>query len=125
MTKQRASLGFGQELDDLDPVIWSPKREKPKPRPPRDELARATQEAGFQSREAKPQQQPSEPIRQQRRARRTGRSEQFTTKTTPDYRALIYKIADGKVDGQQRLVGEVLEQAIDALMREIAQKKLG
>jgi hypothetical protein len=64
-------------------------------------------------------------MRQQRRARRTGRTEQFTTKTTPDYRALIYDIADGKVDGQQRLVGEVLEQAVDALMCEIAPKRAG
>jgi len=116
MTKERASLGFGQELDELDPSAWVPKEKVAKPRPPRDALEQATKEAGFQSREP----QAEQPIRQQRRARRTGRTEQFTTKTTPDYRALIYDIADGKVDGQQRLVGEVLEQAVDALVREIA-----
>lgn len=116
MTKERASLGFGQELDELDPSAWAPKEKVAKPRLPRDALEQATKEAGFQSREP----QAEQPIRQQRRARRTGRTEQFTTKTTPDYRALIYDIADGKVDGQQRLVGEVLEQAVDALVREIA-----
>ncbi len=115
MAKERASLGFGQELDELDPASWAPKETAAKPRPPREVLEQATKEAGFQSREP----QPEPPVRQQRRARRTGRTEQFTTKTTPDYRALIYDIADGKVDGQQRLVGEVLEQAVDALMREI------
>lgn len=118
MTKERASLGFGQELDELDPDAWTPKPKASKPRPPREALEQATKEAGFQSREP----QPGQPMRQQRRARRTGRTEQFTTKTTPDYRTLIYDIADGKVDGQQRLVGEVLEQAVDALMREITPK---
>jgi hypothetical protein len=78
-------------------------------------------EAGLQSREP----QPEQPVRQQRHVRRKGRTEQFTTKTTPDYRALIYDIADGKVDGQQRLVGESLEQAVDALVREIAPKRVG
>lgn len=113
MSKQRVSLGFGQELDELDPNAWTSQPARAKSRPPREELIQATKEAGFQSREP-------QPVRQQRRARRTGRTEQFTTKTTPDYRALIYDIADGKIDGQQRLVGEVLEQAVDALMREIA-----
>lgn len=120
MSKERASLGFGQELDELDPNAWVSQPNKTKPRPPREELTQATKDAGFQSRE--PQQQP---VRQQRRARRTGRTEQFTTKTTPNYRALIYDIADGKVDGQERLVGEVLEQAIDALMREITPERAG
>lgn len=119
MTKERASLGFGQELDELDPSSWTPKEKTAKPRPPREVLEQATKEAGFKSREPQPP-QPEQPIRQQRRARRTGRTEQFTTKTTPDYRTLIYDIADGKIDGQQRLVGEVLEQAVDALLREIA-----
>lgn len=121
MTKERASLGFGQELDELEPSAWEAKPKTAKPRPPRDVLEKATKEAGFQRREL----QPEQPIRQQRRARRTGRTEQFTTKTTPDYRALIYDIADGKVDGQQRLVGEVLEQAVDALLREIAPERAG
>ncbi|MGI9486602.1 MAG: stability/partitioning determinant [Geminicoccaceae bacterium] len=121
MGKERTSLGFGDELDELDPKTWAPKPTEAKPRPPRDALEQATKAAGFQSREP----QPEQPIRQQRRARRTGRTEQFTTKTTPDYRALIYEIADGKVDGHQRLVGEVLEQAVDALLREIAPERVG
>ncbi|MGI9510959.1 MAG: hypothetical protein ACR2QJ_16585 [Geminicoccaceae bacterium] len=68
--------------------------------------------SGFQSREAAP--------KRKRRGRRSGRTRAFTTKTTPEYHALIYKIADGEVDGQERLVGEVIEQAIDALMHRIA-----
>lgn len=73
--------------------------------------------SGFQSREA--------PVKRKRRGRRSGRTRAFTTKTTPDYHALIYQIADGEIDGRERLVGEVIEQAIDALMREIAPDKKG
>lgn len=68
--------------------------------------------SGFPSREAPP--------RRKRRGRRSGRTRAFTTKMTPDYHELVYRIADGEVDGRERLVSEVIEQAIDALMREIA-----
>lgn len=67
---------------------------------------------GFPSREA--------PQKRKRRGRRSGRTRAFTTKMTPDYHELVYQIADGEIDGRERLVSEVIEQAIDALMREIA-----
>lgn len=67
--------------------------------------------SGFPSREA--------PVRKKRRGRRSGRTRAFTTKMTQDYHDLVYRIADGEVDGRERLVSEVIEQALDALMREI------
>ncbi len=73
--------------------------------------------AGFQSREA--------PAKRKRRGRRSGRTRAFTTKMTPDYHELVYRIADGEVDGNERLVSEVIEQALDALMHEIAPKRAG
>ncbi len=68
--------------------------------------------SGFQSREAPP--------KKKRRGRRSGRTRAFTTKMTPDYHDLVYRIADGEIDDRERLVSEVIEQALDALMREIA-----
>jgi hypothetical protein len=44
---------------------------------------------------------------------------------TQDYHDLVYRIADGEVDGRERLVSEVIEQAIDALMRDIAPGRAG
>ncbi|MGI9491341.1 MAG: hypothetical protein ACR2QF_02830 [Geminicoccaceae bacterium] len=71
--------------------------------------------SGFESRES--------PAKKKRRGRRSGRTRAFTTKMTPDYHQLVYQIADGEIDGQERLVSEVIEQAIDALMREIATER--
>ena len=67
---------------------------------------------GFSSREAPP--------KRKRRGRRSNRTRAFTTKMTPDYHELVYQIADGEIDGSERLVSEVIEQALDALIREIA-----
>ena len=67
--------------------------------------------AGFQSREAPP--------KRRRRGRRSNRTRAFTTKMTPDYHELVYQIADGEIDGRERLVSEVIEQALDALLRDI------
>ncbi len=68
--------------------------------------------SGFSSREAPP--------KTKRRGRRSNRTRAFTTKMTPDYHELVYQIADGEIDGRERLVSEVIEQALDALIREIA-----
>jgi hypothetical protein len=89
-----------------------------KPRTPEPDLDdRATvktlaERSGFQSREAPP--------KRKRRGRRSNRTRAFTTKMTPDYHELVYQIADGEIDGRERLVSEVIEQALDALLREIA-----
>jgi hypothetical protein len=80
-------------------------------------LKTVAERTGFQSRESAP--------KRKRRGRRSGRTRAFTTKMTPEYHALIYQIADGEIDGQERLVGEVIEQAVDALMRNIAPRPEG
>ena len=46
--KSRQSLGFGDELDNLDPAAWAmPVTERVKP----DEAKKAAEAAGFRSRE--------------------------------------------------------------------------
>ncbi|MEZ5935895.1 MAG: hypothetical protein R3F54_29085 [Alphaproteobacteria bacterium] len=77
----------------------------------------AAERTGFQSREA--------PVKKKRRGRRSGRTRAFTTKMTPDYHDLVYRLADGEVDGRERLVSEVIEQALDALMRELGAERAG
>ena len=92
-------------------------RFKPKPAEPlaaddRPSVKSVAERSGFPSREA--------PAPKKRRGRRSGRTRAFTTKMTQDYHDLIYRIADGEVDGNERLVSEVIEQALDALMHKLA-----
>ena len=83
----------------------------------RPSVKTVAERTGFSSREA--------PAKRRRRGRRSNRIRAFTTKMTPDYHELVYRIADGEIDGRERLVSEVIEQALDALMREIAPAKAG
>jgi|GEM_PF-4239799 len=102
---------FGN-LDRFKPKTTEPERtEEPV------EVRTVAERTGFQSREAPP--------KRKRRGRRSNRTRAFTTKMTPDYHALVYEIADGEIDGQERLVSEVIEQALDALMRNIAPERAG
>lgn len=94
---------------------FKPKTETPEEGDDRTTVKTVAERSGFQSREAQP--------KRKRRGRRSGRTRAFTTKMTPEYHALVYEIADGEVDGRERLVSEVIEQAIDALMREIAPER--
>jgi hypothetical protein len=80
-------------------------------------LKSVAERTGFQSREAPP--------KRKRRGRRSNRTRAFTTKMTPDYHELVYQIADGEIDGRERLVSEVIEQALDALVRQIAPERAG
>lgn len=93
---------------------FKPKTEEPPAAAPDDDQATVktvAERSGFQSREA--------PQKRRRRGRRSGRTRAFTTKMTPEYHNLIYDLADGEIDGKERLVSEVVEQAIDALLREL------
>lgn len=114
-TKERASLGFGGELDDLDPAAFAkPKRSangKPKP----EEARKAAEAAGFHSREpAKPSDKPK-PVALQRR-RRTGRNVQFNIKTRAETIEAFTRIADANGWG----LGETFEHATELLKRENA-----
>lgn len=107
--KERASLGFGDELDDIDPSAWA----KPKPRDdkPTPEVTRQAAEAtGFRSREpAKIGQTPVTP-RQQRR-RRTGRTAQLNLKLKPETIEAFTRVAD--INGWG--LGEAFERAVTLL----------
>lgn len=107
MGKERASLGFGDELDSFNPADWSPNTEKNAIDRPKPEVSReAAQAAGFQSREpAKPK--PASP----QRRRRTGRNAQFNIKAKPETIEAFCAVADGQGWG----LGETLEYAVEVL----------
>jgi len=95
--KPRPDLGFGAALSDLGD--FTP---KVKPAPKMDTRQAAT-DAGFKSREPKPQ----SPAKPQRR-RRTGRNAQFNIKAKPETIEAFYKVADANGWG----LGETLEHAL-------------
>jgi len=109
MTKERADLGFGDELDNFDPTAWTPKPGAAvKDRSKADSARKAAEATGFPSRE------PTRPrtVARQRR-RRTGRNAQINIKATPETIEAFYAVADGQGWG----VGETLEHAL-ALLQE-------
>lgn len=118
MEKERASLGFGDELDSFDPAQWSPKPSSRANDPVKPEDARkAADAAGFKSREpakvtAETSQAPVEAPRAQRR-RRTGRNVQFNIKARQETIDAFCEVADGQGWG----LGETLEHAV-ALLQE-------
>lgn len=111
MGKERASLGFGDELDSFDPAQWAPKSSPREDQAVTPETARLAADAtGFKSREpqAPPAQHPpSEPPRTQRR-RRTGRNVQLNIKVRKETLEDFYAIADAQEWG----LGETLEHAL-------------
>lgn len=111
MTKERASLGFGDELDSFDPSEWAPKPEKRKEHRPKPEDTRqAADAAGFKSREPVPA--PQKAPKQQRR-RRTGRNVQFNIKTRQETIDAFCAVADTQGWG----LGETLENAVELLKK--------
>jgi hypothetical protein len=109
MTKERASLGFDDELDGFNPSEWSPRKPKPAQDRPKPEAARqVAQASGFQSREPVK----AKPANTQRR-RRTGRNAQFNIKAKPETIDAFCAVADGQGWG----LGETLEYAV-ALLNE-------
>ena len=109
MGKERASLGFGDELESFDPSAWSPREKKTaNDRPQPDAAREAAQAAGFRSREPVKE----KPASSQRR-RRTGRNAQFNIKAKPETIEAFCAVADGQGWG----LGETLEYAV-ALLEE-------
>lgn len=103
MANERADLGFGQALGDLEEFAPRP---KPSPKADAEQAARA---AGFRSREAG-----ARPGAQRTRRRRTGRNAQFNLKVKPETIEEFTKIADDNGWG----LGETLERAVALLQRE-------
>lgn len=109
MSKERADLGFGDELDSFNPSEWTPKSENTaNDRPKPEQTRQAAVEAGFKSRE--PAKASSEPPKQQRR-RRTGRNVQFNIKTRQETIDAFCAVADRQGWG----IGETLEYAVELL----------
>ena len=118
MSKQRADLGFGVELENFDPQAWAPSATTlANDRPPKEQVQEAAQAAGFRSREplVKPEPIPAPPVRR----RRTGRNAQFNIKARPETIEAFCAIADSQEWG----FGETLEHAVALLQRELQAKE--
>ncbi len=118
MEKQRADLGFGDDVDIFDPAEWSPAAPG-HPRPDPEETTRAAEVAGFRRREPLAVQPPYSVPPDGRagqgrpRRRRTGRNAQLNLKARPDTIDAYIAIADRQGWG----LGETLEHAV-ALLEE-------
>jgi hypothetical protein len=120
MTQERLSV-FGN-TDDLDLSTFTPQPKSRKPKPPRDKVRAVTEAAKFPSREAsapaaEPVSQPEtpEPLKRKPRYHTTGRTAQLNCRVMPATFERIYAIADQ----QGWLVGQTVEQAVEALVREL------
>ena len=119
MGKERASLGFGDELDSFDPAQWAPKpssRANDGVKP--EDAKKAADAAGFKSREPakEPPAAPQAPVEAPRvqRRRRTGRNVQFNVKARQETIDAFCEVADGQGWG----LGETLEHAVALLKAE-------
>lgn len=109
-TRERASLGFGDELDSLDPTAWAkPKGSGDRPKPA--DFKKAAEAAGFRSRE--PTEEKREEPKKQRR-RRTGRNVQFNIKAKQETIDAFVAIADSNGWG----IGETFERATELLAQQ-------
>jgi hypothetical protein len=114
MSKERASLGFGDELNAFDPDEFRKPDRRANHRPEPEDAKRAAEAAGFRSREpVKDTPTILKPAGQQRR-RRTGRNVQFNIKTTADTIAAFTRIADARGWG----IGETFEYATALLEKD-------
>ena len=112
MGRDRADLGFGDALNDLDLSEFKP-RQAPVPRPPSGETGRIAEAAGFRSREPKAAVSPASGAggASPQRRRRTGRNAQFNLKAKPETIAAYCALADRMGWG----LGETLEKAVELL----------
>lgn len=109
MEKERASLGFGDELDAFDPTEWTPKTAKTaNDRPKTEEIMAAADAAGFKSREPA---QPKTTKKRKQRRHTTGRNVQFNMKARQEDIDAFYAIADAN----GWVLGEALQHAVGAL----------
>lgn len=116
MTKQRATLGFTDELEQLNPQEWGlDSMPKPKARPiPDEEIKKVAQATGFKSRESVVA-APEPVLRREGRIHRTGRSEQLNLKVRTVDKEKFYALCDQ----QEWVLGLGFQRAIEALEREL------
>jgi hypothetical protein len=113
MSKTRASI-FGDAPDPLDLSGFAPKVPQDIKAPPVDAIRAVSEAARFPSREARP----APPPKREQRRHRTGRNVQFNIRARQETIDAFLAIADQ----QGWVLGEVLEQAVAALERELAAK---
>ena len=114
--RERAPLGFGDELENFDPDAFAKPKRAANDRPKPEEAKKAAEAAGFRSREPiKAAAVPEEPAAPLRR-RRTGRNVQFNIKTKAETIEAFTRIADANGWG----LGETFERATELLERELA-----
>lgn len=132
MNRERASLGFGDELADFKADDWAPKSgANVSKRPDQAETRKAAEAAGFRSREPKTVAAPIAPAvptpapltgrpgeGSLQRRRRTGRNAQFNLKAKPETIEAFCAIADRQGWG----LGETLEHAVALLLQNHPQK---
>lgn len=115
MSKTRASI-FGEETNPLDLSGFAPKVPQDIQAPPSEAIRAVSEAARFPSREARPSVPPPAPIaKREQRRRRTGRNVQFNIRARQETIDAFLAIADR----QGWVLGEVLEQAVAALEREL------
>lgn len=121
MTKSRASI-FGEGEEGLDLSGFAPKAARDIQAPPADAIRAISEAARFPSREAKPAPLPATPAppvapaRREQRRHRTGRNVQFNIRARQETIDSFLAIADR----EGWVLGEVLENAVAALERELA-----
>jgi hypothetical protein len=103
-------------FDDEDPDLsrFAPREDNAPPAPALSEVREVSAAAGFPNRDAV---RPS--VIPERHYYRTGRDTQFNTKVRPDVKAAYVAIANE----DNIPIGKVLEDALDALMRERRQRE--
>ena len=121
------------ESDTIDLSGFKPKAGPDKDAMPAEQVRAIAEASNFPSREPKPRREAAPAIhaalpaaaeappaapKQQRRRHRTGRTMQFSVRTTPETVEAFYAIADSR----GWLVAETMERALAALQTELAAK---
>ncbi|MCA9466118.1 MAG: hypothetical protein KC643_11840 [Nitrospira sp.] len=117
MKKQRANIGFGEELEQLDPTNFQPSKGQGTtiaPPVPKEEIKTVAEENGFTSREAPPKQNKIKETRT-RFVHRTGRDAQFNNKVHPEVKK-AYENIRGETG---KPMGLILEEALTVYQREL------
>lgn len=117
MTKERAEIPFASSFEELDPNDWTPPphAQKEKPVPPKSEIRKVANSSGFKSRQAPPDERHHRP----RRIYRTGRSVQTNIKVRLEDQDKFLAICDAN----HWVQGQTFQYAIEALERELQEKK--
>lgn len=124
MTKERAPLGFTDDLEPLDVSDFAPAKPKAaNDRPRKTDTKKAASDAGFKSREPAADESRAGEATPKRAPRRhtTGRNRQLNMKARPETVDAFYRIADK----QGWVLGETLEHAVALLEREYGSDRPG